>query len=261
MKYFFIESPYRSDEQATLQKSICQQLQESMPSVTTAAEADVIVPVGGDGTMLHAIREYRRLNKPFVGINAGTRGFLMNKIEQGQKIENLFSQQIHYQDLWLIEARIETDGGEKILHGFNDIWVERLSGQTLRMFLKIDEKPVSPMIVGDGMLFCTPQGTTGYNMALRGHVILPGVPVLQVTPIAAMVDKKPLGSIVLAESSKIILTLEQTKSRPARLYVDGIQAELANPKKIVIRKSPEYVTLGFSFTENFLDKMASWQIG
>jgi len=261
MKYFVIESPYLNKEQESVQGTISHRIKSAVTCVPNIADADVIVPIGGDGTMLHAIREYRHLGKPFVGINAGTRGFLMNNIGDEQQFANMLSQQIHYQNLWLLEAHAVTDAGIVVLHGFNDIWIERQSGQTLRMYLQIDKKPVSQMIIGDGMLFSTPQGSTGYNMALRGKVILPGVPVMQVTPIAAMIDKKPLGSIILAESSEIALNLEQTKSRPGRLYVDGAQTNIANPTHLTIRKSSEHATLGFSFNENFLDRMASWRIG
>lgn len=260
MKYFLIESPYRNEKQALSQKLVCNELIRSVTCVDSPKQADVIVPVGGDGTMLHAIRAHYELNKPFVGINAGTRGFLMNNLSDGETVVNLLEEEIRYQTLWMIEARIETESGTETIYGFNDIWVERTEGQTLRMFLQIDDKPPSAMIVGDGMLFCTPQGSTGYNLALRGKVILPGVPVLQVTPMAAVLNKSPLGSIILSENSRITLTFDKLSTRPGRIMMDGIVCGIKDFKKLIISKSALTIELGFKKDADFISKMGAWQI-
>ena len=261
MKYFLVKSPYRNDSEKLLQQAVCSILDEYAACVEAAENAEVIVPIGGDGTMLHSIRQFYHLNKPFIGINGGTRGFLMNRLLDDEDIAHVLENDVNFLDLWLLEGEIFSDDGSSKVYGFNDIWVERSGGQTLRMFLTIDKRPTSEMITGDGMLFSTPQGSTGYNLALRGKLILPEVPVLQVTPIAAVINKNPLGSIILSDNSEIHVSFDKLSQRPGRIFVDGMLQDIQNFNAIRIRKSDRKVTLGFRQQEDFISKMASWQIG
>jgi len=260
MKYYLVESPTASKRIANAQKLASELIQEEIQCVDDIKNADVVVPIGGDGAMLYSIKNYRDYGKPFIGINAGTRGFLMNTLDESENVVTLLKEEIEYQSLWLVEAGVTfvNDNVERH-YGFNDIWVERASGQTLRMHLHIDENPQSTMIVGDGMLFSTPQGSTGYNLALRGKIITPGVPVLQVTPMACVVNKAPLGSIILSDRSEIKIDFEQIDKRPARLFVDGIVFESDPIKSIYAKRSSHTVTLGFSKQAGFLTKVTSWQ--
>lgn len=258
MNFFIVTAPLEMDPSLHIS---CDTLEGDDRCVGDVNEADVIVPVGGDGTMLHTIWKYRDLQKPFVGINAGTRGFLLNTLHAGEDISDLVSDPLDYIDLWLIEGEIVNSNGVTHVFGFNDIWIERSGGQTLRMYLTIDDRRRSEMIVGDGMLFSTPQGSTGYNLALRGKPILPEVPVLQVTPIAAVMNKKPMGSILLSDKSKITLTFDQMEKRPGRIFVDGQLQEIESLQALHIRKSEKKVTLGFRKHKDFVSKMAAWQIG
>lgn len=238
----------------------CPTLQGEHRCVDDVADADIIVPVGGDGTMLHTIWKYGELKKPFVGINAGTRGFLLNTLNADENMSDLVSEPLNYIDLWLIEGKGVSESGDFQVFGFNDIWVERFGGQTLRMYLNIDNRPRTDMIVGDGMLFSTPQGSTGYNLALRGKPILPEVPVLQVTPIAAVMNKNPMRSIILSDNSKISLSFDQIDKRPSRVFVDGKLQEISGLSELHVRKSNKKVTLGFRKDKDIVSKMSAWQI-
>ena len=125
-------------------------------TVDTPERADVIVVFGGDGSMLSAIKTYYALGKPFIGINAGTRGHLMNDVSDPEKLYRRW-REVTFENLWLLTAQVVTTHNTFTLHGFNDIWVERLTGQILRMQLTIDGEKQPPMLVGDGILFATPR--------------------------------------------------------------------------------------------------------
>ncbi len=257
MKCFIVE-PYSSLKELSPERQASHSLvTEQLHNVSHIEDADVIIPIGGDGAMLSAITQYRAHNKPFIGINAGTRGFLMNDLKDQKSVDLLQNLDVEYQSLWLLEA--EVNEGVEYIYGFNDIWAERATGQTLRMRLSFDGKDKSSYIVGDGMLFSTPQGSTGYNLALTGKVIIPGVPVLQVTPIACIVNKAPLGSLILSDNSEIKINFEQISKRPARIFFDGMVFNQTNVSSIVVRRSTKTVTLGFVKHANFLSKMTSWQ--
>jgi len=259
MKCFIVE-PYSSlDAQTPKQQASYIWVKEQLHCVNNIQEADVIMPVGGDGAMLSAITQYGAYEKPFIGIHAGTRGFLMNELKDQKSVEYLKKLDVEYQSLWLLEAEIINSEGSETLYGFNDVWAERATGQTLRMRLSFDGKEKSSYIAGDGVLFSTPQGSTGYNRALRGKVILPGVPVLQVTPIACLVNKAALGSLILSDESEIRVNFEQISKRPVRVYFDGMPFHKENVESIIVRRSAKTVTLGFVKHANFLSKMTSWQ--
>jgi NAD+ kinase len=222
-------------------------------------EADYLVVIGGDGALLHSIQAYAFAQKPFVGLNAGTRGFLLNDVAEpaSSSILALF-QSVYVEQLWLLEADVETAHGCERVYGFNDIWVERQGSQTLQMRVSIDGVPQPALIVGDGMLLCTPQGSTGYSRALGGIVILPGVPVLQMTPMACVVDKSPLRSMLFSDASEITLEFEHRAKRPVQLYHDGILFVGGEILRFSTRKSSRSVALGFGDRNGFRCKVFAW---
>jgi len=259
MKCFIVEPNSNIDVLTPEQQASHTWVKEQLHCIGSIDEAEVIMPIGGDGAMLSAIKQYRVYDKPFIGINAGTRGFLMNNLKDQKSIDLLENLDVEYISLWLLEAEVDTGEGLEYIYGFNDIWAERATGQTLRMRLSFDGKDKTSYIVGDGMLFSTPQGSTGYNLALRGKVIIPGVPVLQVTPIACIVKKAPLGSLILSDESEVTVNFEQLSKRPARIFFDGMPFHKDNVRSLVVRRSTKTVTLGFVKHANFLSKMTSWQ--
>lgn len=226
--------------------------------VDTADEADAILIIGGDGSMLHAIAKYQALNKPFIGIHGGTRGYLMNNLDNPEQFINCVND-IEFETLWMLEGNVTTEKSKTTVYAFNDIWINRATPQTLRMEVSLDGVLQPAMIVGDGMLFCTPQGSTGYNMALRGKVISPGVPVLQMTPLCCVVNKTPLGSVILADTSEISVDFLQTDKRPGYLFFDGIQYDSEVVKNITVRKSDRNVTIGFVERYSFRHKIPAWR--
>jgi NAD+ kinase len=114
------------------------------------------------------------------------------------------------------------------------------------------------MIIGDGMLFCTPQGSTGYNMALRGKIISPGVPVLQMTPISCVVNKTPLGSVILSDTCEVSVDFLQTDKRPGYLFFDGIQYDSEVVKNMTVRKSKRTIKIGLIERYSVRNKVTAW---
>ena len=91
-----------------------------------ADDADLILVVGGDGTMLHAIREYWRLRLPFIGINAGHLGFLMNQ----KPFDSLDALEVVAYRMPMLNTVVESTSGEMQRHlAFSDAWIERQTGQ------------------------------------------------------------------------------------------------------------------------------------
>lgn len=249
MKYYLINN--------TSRKTYNELYAAHLALVENPADADTILVIGGDGSMLHAIAEYQELDKPFIGIHGGTRGYLMNNVETPEQFINCVNN-VDYETLWMLEADITTAKSKTKVYAFNDVWVNRASPQTLRMEVSIDGVLQPAMIIGDGILFCTPQGSTGYNMALRGKIISPGVPVLQMTPISCVVNKTPLGSVILSDGAIVSVDFLQTEKRPGYLFFDGIQYDSEIVKSLTVRKSDRSIKIGFIERYSFRNKAAAW---
>ncbi|MBT5228844.1 MAG: NAD(+)/NADH kinase [Methylococcales bacterium] len=232
---------------------------EFFESVDTPEDAEAIVVFGGDGSMLSAIKAYMAVDKPFIGVNAGTRGHLMNDVPSHEQLYQRWGEVV-FEDLWLIQANVTTTTSQLEIFGFNDIWVERLTGQILRMELTFDNEKQPPLMVGDGVLFSTPQGSTGYNLALRGKAISPGVQVLQVAPMSCVIDKTPVGSLILPDDVEVKVDFLQIEKRPGVVCYDGVKASDDAVKSITVKKSNQTVRLGFIPEYAFIRKVLSWQL-
>ncbi len=236
-----------------------QMLRARFQVVDTPETADYLIVMGGDGSMLHAIQKYWAANTVFFGLNAGTLGFLMNHVVAVQTLE-LLLQDIVVEQLWMLEADVTTPNGTFKIHGFNDIWVERDSGQTLKMTVTLDGARQPALFVGDGLLFSTPQGSTGYNRALHGKVVLPGVPVLQMTPIACVVEKVVLSSLLLCNRSSVTIEFYEPQKRPCRLLYDGTTFNEGVVERFTVRKSTRQVQIGFTESHTFRSRVTAWQL-
>jgi NAD kinase len=192
------------------------QLADPLASVDPV-HANVIVVIGGDGTMLRAIRQHWRQRLPFFGINAGHAGFLLNESPSlALADENLV---VHQMPLLWVESE-GPDGVQSAL-AFNDAWVERTSGQTAWIEVKIDGRVRIERLVGDGALVATPAGSTSYARAM-------GAPPLPLpTPAIILAGSNVLRPeffkpVVLPIDAYVELTTLDPLKRPMRAFLDGL---------------------------------------
>ena len=128
----------------------------------TDNDPELIVVVGGDGTMLHAIRQYWRMRLPFFGINTGHLGFLLNDSPEADPGE----QDLVLYHLPLLRVELEPlEGGQSVALAFNDAWVERATGQTAWLRLLVNDQERIQKLVADGVLIATAAGSTSYARA------------------------------------------------------------------------------------------------
>lgn len=183
---------------------------------------DKVVVYGGDGTLLHVVHKLG-LNPVYAPFNGGTLGFLMNpdteeswhKFAEGEY-------KIHEFNVLSIRARIR--GTNEFLTKFavNDIYVERDSGQTTRLYLEVDSQPLMPdgvFLGADGLIVATSLGSTAYSFSAGGQVSHPLVPLINLTPICPHLPKIP--PMTLSVDSSITIRPMETEKRPVRLVIDG----------------------------------------
>ncbi len=184
-------------------------------------QPNLIAVVGGDGTMLHAIRKYWRRRLPFFGINAGHLGFLLNELTP---VDNLpaHTAGLIVQQLPLLWVETENTRGEiQRSLAFNDAWVERASGQSARIEVRVNGKPRIASMVADGALLATAAGSTAYAHAIGATPVPIGTPVLI---LAGSNVVRPQGwrSAVLPLDAEVEFRSQDPEGRPLRGFVDGV---------------------------------------
>ncbi len=186
-------------------------------------EPEMIVVLGGDGTMLRAIRQLWRERLPFYGMNTGTVGFLLNDQQVYDDGELAFwNRDLRVYQLPLLWAEAETtDGKTATGYAFNEVWIERATGQTAWLNLRVNRQERIPKVVCDGMLLATAAGSTAYARAMGGP------PVPFTTPVLVLAGSNVLTplfwrSAVLPQASEVEMTTLDAAKRPLNGYLDGV---------------------------------------
>ncbi len=147
---------------------------------------DILISLGGDGTLLALVRKSYGYNKPILGINAGNLGFLADtRVEEiDDMIDLLINREYRVDRRMLIYGYIETEVKKHKFYAFNDVVITR---PTISHMAKIDAFIDSDWFnsyYGDGLLISTPTGSTAYNLSLGGPILYPLSKVFIMTPIA-----------------------------------------------------------------------------
>lgn len=150
--------------------------------------ADCVLVLGGDGTLLSVAREVAGMHVPVLGINLGTLGFLaeieLNRMDDA--IERLMKGDYLTEERMMLDAMIVHEGKETALSpALNDITLTRCGSlQIIRYSIYVNGKFLCNMSA-DGVIVATPTGSTGYNMSAGGPIAEPGAQLLMLTPICA----------------------------------------------------------------------------
>jgi NAD kinase/nicotinic acid mononucleotide adenylyltransferase len=197
-----------------------------------ADPVECIVTLGGDGTMLRAIRSRWRERVPFFGVNAGGQGFLLN----GRSIDEFWRHDLRLYHLPLLNVVTEFRDGRTVESlAFNDAWVERATGQTAWLSVTIDGVLRVPKLVGDGLLVATAAGSSSYARAM-GATPVPmntDVVVLAGSNVYLPAFWKP--ALLPTDSTIEIETLDADR-RPLRAAIDGYEED-GPVRKMTIRVS------------------------
>lgn len=190
-----------------------------LPSAQALTQADAVVTVGGDGTMLHAAKECARHGLPVLGINLGRTGFLATceLDEMEQKLHKLATGEFSVEHRALLQA--ECTGADGPLIALNDLVV--YSGhrrQTVDLDILCDGLPVSNCR-GDGVILATPTGSTAYSLSAGGPILDARIRGLVVTSICAHSLQRP--AIVFAADRRITVRPCADQRGPILISSDG----------------------------------------
>ncbi len=218
--------------------------------------ADLVIAVGGDGTLLQAAHRFRGSGLPILGINIGYLGFITSI--HGDRIQQEMKRVLNAE--FFISQRtalaLEIRNGRKRIAGWalNDALLTRGGNPHLiGIEARIGERRLTRYRC-DGLIIATPTGSTAYSLAAGGPIISPECNVLTVTPICphSLTNR----SVVVNSTEPIQLQLDAT-SGPAEVQVDGMKlATLTRASTIEVKTSADTVPIAFLPEVNYYDVLA-----
>ena len=248
-------------------KSGSAELMENFTDITDLPkDADCVMVLGGDGTIIQAARELAETGVPILGVNLGTVGFLA-EVELAhiyKAIDAVMAGRYKLEKRFMLKGSVIKDA--KIVYeanALNDIVVAR--GNLVRAIsttVYIDGNPMSSLH-GDGIIVTTPTGSTGYNLSAGGTIILPDAEVFGIHPICP--HSLNSRGVITSSAAKIDIDVEWNKrSEPDEAIVsfDGNKGIRLMPgDKVQIMKSELTVPFlrinDFNFFESYRKRFLS----
>lgn len=188
---------------------------------STPQKSDVIVALGGDGTLLQALHKYHKLSKPFYGMNRGSVGFLLNPYNAKNLLKAL--EHAHGVQLQPLRMRAKTRGGKTVeALAFNEVSLLRQEQSAAKIGIAVDDVERLPELVCDGILLATPAGSTAYNLSAHGPIIPLSANVLALTPISAFRPRRWRGAL-LPRGMKVRFEVLDAAKRPVSASADSFE--------------------------------------
>ena len=188
---------------------------------------DIVISIGGDGTILKAVHQYINKNCAFVGLHTGTLGFFTDfQIDElDDFIHYIKNNQYKIMNRHLLEIKIDKKDSEEILYALNELRLDQgLRTQVISVYIN---DVLFEVFRGNGLCVSTPSGSTGYNKSLGGAIIVAGI---------HHNAYRSLGSSMILDESQII-RLEGDQFDHLLIGIDHLHFELENVESIEVRIS------------------------
>ena len=219
----------------------------AFPVEKLTADLDLVVSLGGDGTMLHAVALVACSDVPVLGLNIGHLGYLTTDVEPGdlpEALERFLAGDHRVENRMALEVEVRTAGATEVRTCLNEAVLEKtVSGHTVRIAVRVNKKPFHDY-AADGLIVATPTGSTAYNLSARGPILSPLLRAIVMTPVSP--HSLFAHSVVLGPDE--VLEVELLDGRPAALVLDGRDVgPLAPGDSVACRPAPHdarFVTFG-----------------
>jgi len=209
------------------------------------SHADLIVAVGGDGTMLHASRLAAPCGVPVLGVNRGRLGFLadVGPAEMCDRLDEVLAgRYVKDRRAMLMAKLIRVGDGERACDALNDVVLQKWqTGRMLDFETWIDGRYVNTH-GGDGLVIATATGSTAYALSCGGPILYPELDALVLAPICPhTLSDRP---IIVRSSSTIEVRLVERPDTRAQITCDGVPlGELVPGDRLVVMPASTVVTL------------------
>lgn len=265
MKHFLIYTNQIKDKDFTVTEKIKKFLEAKGQKVTLFSEGqdqnaseDIMLVLGGDGTVLQAVRDTRTKHIPLIGINLGTLGFLTQIEPSGleEALQRLIDGDYTTEDRMMIQGQIFfEDGTQKEGFALNDIVITRNGPlQILKLKIYVNGKFLHEYNA-DGVIVTTPTGSTGYSLSAGGPLIEPEAKLLMLTPICPHTLNQR--SIIFSADDVIEIEIPEGRDglkQSVSASFDGVTTnDLSAGDRIRVMKSDQNVEFIQIKQENFLE--------
>lgn len=206
-------------------------------------QADVVIAIGGDGTMIHAAKHAVQKGKPILGVNAGRLGFLAG-LEQNEifRLKNLLAGDYTLEERMMLEVSHQNSRQMKSYLALNDVVLSKGAvSRVVDLNVYCMNKFVSSYRA-DGIILATPTGSTAYALSAGGPIIEPSMNSISLTPISphSLFDR------TILFDAENILRMEVNRDSDAEVYltVDGEQAvKIEKYDQITVKRSETSVQM------------------
>jgi NAD+ kinase len=216
-----------------------------MDEAELCQHANLVIAIGGDGTMLYAGRLARETDTPVLGINRGRLGFLADVTpdEMIASVEQVLGGDFTRDSRLLLEARLTKKSGKVLTaYALNDVVLKRReTGRMVDFSTYVDGEFVNTHS-GDGMIVATPTGSTAYALSCGGPIISPQLDAVVIVPVCPhTLTDRPI--VIPSNQSIEVVLLERDETRAA-VSIDGIKLGDIRPSdKLHISAAGKRLTL------------------
>ena len=215
-------------------------------------EADIVVPLGGDGFMLETLHRHIGRGVPIFGMHRGSVGFLMNSYRPDGLPERLAAAQpVVLHPLEMVATCERGDICKAI--AFNEVSLLRETRQAAKLRVSVDNVVRLEELMADGILLSTAVGSTAYNLSAHGPIIPLGAEILALTPISAFRPRRWRGAL-LPHGAQVLIEALETDKRPVSAVADF--TEMRDVIRVEIRENRDVsMTLLFDREANLEERV------
>jgi NAD+ kinase len=223
------------------------------------ADLELVVVLGGDGTILRAAELVHGCPVPLLGVNLGHVGFLAEaeRDDLGSTIRSVIERAWEVEERTCLDVRVLRDG--EVVHtdwALNEATVEKASRERMvEVVIEVDARPLSSFGC-DGVVIATPTGSTAYAFSAGGPIVWPNLDAILCVPVAAhALFARP---IVVQPESVVAVELLRRNDATAVLWSDGRRSvELEGGARVEIARSGTPVRLARLHTSRFTDRLVN----
>jgi len=205
-----------------------------------ARDADLMLVLGGDGTLIGVARLLEGRKVPVLGVNLGSLGFLteFTVAEMYPALERALAGDYKYEDRIMLAADLSFDGKKAASYtALNDVLIHRgETSQLITVRVEVNGELLN-LYTADGLIISTPTGSTAYNLSANGPIVYPSLNAIIITPVCP--QTLSIRPIVIPDSGTIGISIApRAKGNTAEAVVDGQVAFGINTRsRVAIRRS------------------------